>query len=573
MTPEEIQRSVLANVSPRYKRLEAIESWVDCTQYAGRPDWWTGGAAKVPLWERAPCIVYPLVRIAIQSNVDLCLGADKFPSFEIEQNGGDLELEGEEPEESDSAAHEYLEEYHKASRFASHCREALAAAQGCGTAVAVHGVRRGKPFNELYPAKWCEAEWRDGEIVKLTIRYPYVEESQAPDGTWESKVRLYRRIITAESDTVFLPALADSGGREPAWVVDMAQSSRNTLGFCPVVWYAHMKGCQAANVVDGRALHESLTDEIQAHDIARSQWHKVALYSDPQIAEIGVTRGYNPTNAKGRTARVPATANGGLPGRDNPITASYAEAAPAAEGARIKGPGTVWQYENPETKVQVLTTPSDALVAQKDNTADLRIKLQESLRVVFLDPENIKFAATTSGKALQAIKQKQLDACDQYRDDFAENFIIPSIVVQLRITKAVGAGIKIPGVKDALAELGDDIIDPSITVKYGDYFAPDPAEQLQIVNLVMTALKDTPIISRKVAIEKVAEIFDISNVDRLLAELESDAASDMAKETKRLEAEATAYHNAANPEAVNNGANPRANRSGRGSEPATTPES
>ena len=67
-----------AALSPRYRRLDELERWVNGRQYDGQDSWWSD--AK-PLWERAPCISYPIVGIAAQSNVDLVLGESRFPVF------------------------------------------------------------------------------------------------------------------------------------------------------------------------------------------------------------------------------------------------------------------------------------------------------------------------------------------------------------------------------------------------------------------------------------------------------------------------------------------------------------
>src|SRR5678816_855169 len=141
---EEAQRAALANMPPRYLELDALEKWTKGTQYDGRPDWWTGGAQEAPLWERKPCVVYPIVQIAISSNTDLVLGEGRFPTPTTKPG----EDEGEASEDDDAATLDpedsanglseedsdtidrFIREYHKISRFKSHTREAFDAAQG-----------------------------------------------------------------------------------------------------------------------------------------------------------------------------------------------------------------------------------------------------------------------------------------------------------------------------------------------------------------------------------------------------------------------------------------------------------
>src|SRR5690606_5389763 len=182
------------------------EKWANGTQYKGRPNWWDD---SVPLWEREPCIVYPIVQIAAQSNVDLVLGESRAPKFTAHPGEDEDGTDGGIDEESSKALDRYLSKYHQLARFRSHCREAFIAAQQTGTAVAIHGVRNGVPFAELVPAAWCIPTFKDfPEVESLEIRYPFVEERKRKDGKWEAVCKLYRRVLTAESDTEYFPAEA-----------------------------------------------------------------------------------------------------------------------------------------------------------------------------------------------------------------------------------------------------------------------------------------------------------------------------------------------------------------------------
>lgn len=447
---EQANKAALANMSPRYRRLEELERWVIGRQYEGRISWWDDSK---PLWERAPCIVYPVAQIAIQSNVDLVLGEGRAPSFTSKPGEQEAEQDNGLNEEDSQKLDRFITEHHRISRFRAHCRDVFAAAQGCGTAVAIHGAKAGRPFADAIPAKWGTPQFDvAGAVTELEIRYPYFEEYRQTNGAWAVRCKLYRRVITATADTTYLPADARDDGQEPSWQADPKRSVPHGLGFCPVVWYPLLRGSQAINVIDGQAIHALLTNEIEGHDIAISQRHRCALMSEPQPVEIGVDADHNPTEL-GRPAAVEATEHGGHITATNPRRGNYDTGGGGAGPVRKKGPGYVWRYPNPETKVEYLAIPPDALKAIDDNARDLRIKLQEGLGVVFLDPENIKFAATTSGKALEAIKQKQIDRCDQYRDDLRDNFLLPSVDMQLRIAHKLGAGLKVPGVVDVQALL------------------------------------------------------------------------------------------------------------------------
>lgn len=563
---DETIRALEANKSPRYKRLEELERWSLGCQYDGRPNWFDD---SVPRWERAPCLVYPIVAIAAASNVDMVLGEGRYPTLTAgpedegpKAKGSDKAEEPEVPEgglSTEDSKHfdRFLRDYLKLARFPAHLREAFFTAQVSGTAVGIYGVREGRPFCDTISAKWCTPTLTPlGEVTRLEIKYPYPDEYKKPDGTYAVRAMLYRRVIDEVSDTIYKPALAREDGREPSWAVEA--TVQHGLGFCPVVWWAFNKGCQAVNALDGKAIHALLTDEIFAHDLALSTRHQGALLSEPQIVEIGVVSGYNPTD-EGQTPLVPTTLHGGPITPDNPVTGGFVDSGRRSKPARKKGGGYVWQYQSPDTKVETLVYPGDALKGQDDNARDIRIKLQEALAVVFLDPENLKIANTISGKALDSLKQRQVDRCDQYRDDIADGFITPALNMQVKIAAKVDAK-KVRTLKKALPSIAKT---PDVRIVWGPYSRPDPTEQLTIVQLVMAALGqggDDPIITKEIALQKLAKIFDIENTQAVLGQLEEE----------KLERQEQA-HEQAKQEAELNG-DPSADREGSGGSEGKPPK-
>lgn len=453
---EQAQKAFNANVSPRYVRLEKLESWTLGTQYRGRPDWFTGGPQEKPLWERAPCVVYPVVDVAISSNTDLVFGEGRFPEFSTKP-GEDEEEEDNGLNEDDSAIIDrFLREHHKLSHFTAHCRAAFDAAQGCGTAIEIQGHRDGVPFAELIPAKWGNPKFKSDQktVASLEIRYPYIEEYKNSEGKWAVRAKLYRRVIDEQSDTTYFPADANEQGTEPNWRKDPEQTVDHMLGFCPVVWYPFMRGCVPVNVIDGKAIHGLLTDEIQQYDIAYSQWHRCILYAEPKLCEIGVTPGYNPTQV-GRTAIVPETEFGGDPRKGDNVgqVRGVYDLGQSAQGARRSGPGYVNQYVSPDTKVEYLSPDASTLKAQEEHCLDLLHKIEDSMCVVLPKPAEFKFAGSVSGKSIEMIRARQYDRCDKYRDDLADHFLRPSINMQLRIAARVGTALKVPGIAKALKVL------------------------------------------------------------------------------------------------------------------------
>lgn len=527
---EEADKIFRANASPRYKRLSEFERWVDGRQYDGLPSFWSD---DVPLWDRAPCIVYPIVDIAIGSYIDLLLGEGRFPKFSSKpgEDEGDEE-DGLSPDDSE-VLDRFVQSWHRLSQFRGVSGEALASAMGAASAAVIHGVRDSLPFADLVPAKWCEPKLdASGNVLSLEIRYPYQEQYKDPrSGQWAVRTRLYRRVIDDQNDIEYQPGDANLQGVEPQWVANPQRSVQHKFGFCPVIWYPFMRGCVPVNEIDGKPIQSNITDEIRAHDIARSQWHRGALMSEPQPYEIGVAPGYNPTEL-GEMARVVTTENGGSVTPMNPITGAFVERSPG-KSARKRGPGYVWQYPT-EAQVGVLTYPGEALKAQEENCRDLRMKLMESLGAVLLDPESFKALSTMSGRALQAIKQKQLDRCDKIRDDLCERYFQRSIAMQLRIARTVlqrKGRLRVAGAKKVAAVLANndgagedsDWTPPRLFLRWGEYFKPDPAEQSQIVTMCVTALQSkVPFLTVRAVVEKIAPLFGIENVSAFLEDIDKE---------------------------------------------------
>lgn len=521
----EAQKVLNKYLSVRSKALQNLDRYVDGTQYAHLDDWFSD---RKPLWERAPCIVYPIVKAAIDSNSDLLLGDGRFPSPRVDG------LSGEEAETFEKAVQKVIQQ----SRLKVAAREAFAAGQGCGSACAIFGLRGGRLFIDTVPARWCEPTFdpeEPGSVASLEIRYPYLAIEQTKQGErWVCK--LFRRTITATEDIQYAPATGLPDGKEPSWKKERVVE--HGLGFCPVVWFAHLKGCAAVNDFDGQAIHAHLTDEIRAHDFALSQRHRAALYAgDPQWTEIGVEPGYNPTGPGARKAEVPATTFG-RPG-ENVVGGWVSE--PASKGkARKKSPGTVWQYpgKNPETKVELHALPGDALDAIDKHARDLRSKLSEALGVVFLDLEALPNESRLSGRALESAKARQLDRVNYYRSDFGDKFLLPALGMLLRI--AIEAGLKIEGL-DVVKKLtsGEDWSwhFPPIDLAWGDYFRPSGEEEFLLMQAAEKA-KTCGIATTRVLVEKLRSVLGIKDVDAYMDELKEEQEEAMAREQEMLETEA-----------------------------------
>lgn len=535
---DEAARTVRANMSPRQRELDLLERYAEGRQYEGLPDWFTD--ADIPLWERAPCITYNIAGAAIQSNVDLVLGEGLFPELTSNPGEDDEEAEGLDLEESKKVDRGLCELYRR-TRFRAVMRQAFRHAQKSKSVAVIAGTRVGRPFLEVVRARWCEPTFDAlGRVTKLEIRYPYVQPVRQPDGKWKLLPKLYRRVIDEKSDTTFQPVDADKSGVDPkpsAWVPNKDLTVDHNLGFCPVHWYAHMRECSTVADYDGEAVHQECCDEIRGLDFALSQKHRAALYTgEPQGIETGVERGYNPSGEVGREA-ILATTRGGSPSGDNPVEGGYRDLG-GGKPARRKTPGGWWQYEQKDAKVAYLTLPPEALEAIASHSADLRNKLCEMLAYVPTDPENVKYAAAMSGKAIEALKSRQFARCKQYRDDVGDNLLIPVTHLLLRV--ALATKLAVPAVKAAAPALekyiADDTAAPLLFVRWSrGFLSPGVDEEKTTVDAVVAA-RGGALITKRMALEKLKSVFPIDNVDQALEELEEEATENQARAVENAKA-------------------------------------
>jgi hypothetical protein len=530
-----------ANVSPRARTLIELESEVDGTRFDHREPWTN---TEVPIYDRRPCIVYQAAENAIQSKVDLLLGDGRFPVAtsrpEEDESDEDDESEGLNKEDS-KKVDALIVSIITQAKLRPLFRETYASAQGCGTAVALLGQRKGKLFAETLPAKWCTPKRNsDGDIESVEVSFPYIK-NELVNGKWEATCWLYRRVIDQKSDTVFAPGKASADCAQPSWQV--LSTAPHGFGFCPVVWYRHNAPMMTVEGDDGNAVHRTILDELEGIDYALSQRHHGALHSLPQMYEIGVEPGYNPTSDGEQGDSIQVTQNGGTPNSvSNPVVGGYvSKGRRLPRGARKKGPGFVNQYPDAATKVGSIDTPGDALKSISDHIHDLRNKICETLAWVPLDPESIKFAATVSGKALEILRERELNRVSRDREGFGDGMMLPVVNMLLRIALHFGTALQTRKLKGALPVIktfskGGIWQDPELKLKWPSYFLQGADDNAKTVGLAIEAF-DGGVITRRTQVETVARIFGIDNVTEYMSELEEE---NEAKAEKLAEEQKTA---------------------------------
>ncbi len=538
---EETARALAASLyTARTLKLETFEHYYNGTQYEGREDFFSP-KNPVPLLERAPCIVYPVVEAAVRQHADFALGEGRFPTFTTgigEDDEDDLFGLSEDDSET---LDRFISKMCEHSRFVETCHYALMAGESIGSACVIYSF---DGFGSLKAEhiEACHAEPTfdsDGSLVRLEIKYPIIELFDAEDGTVRARCMFYRRIVDANADTVFKLAEVTHKGVEPKGSVDQDVSTTHGLGFVPAVWYAFKRPWHKAGQFDGKPIHCSQLDEIDALNFSLSQRHRAALYTgDPQVVEVGVAEGENvaPSGAAPRATLKE------LRDSDGRVVYGFGYSE-RPRSARQKGAGVVWRYENPEAKVNVLSLPGDALKAISDHATDLQNKIEAVLGYTGTSPEHVR--GTLSGKALAMLFGRTTAFVDQVRNDLWSGFILPSLSLMLRMVYEVNArapgSVYISGVSKAAPILerfnrevdgaGKRWFAPSIKPVWGRYFEAGPEEETAQVNTAATAF-EKGLIPRAIAIEKLRGVFVFQSAQELAKELDR---ADEEKQQRALE--------------------------------------
>jgi hypothetical protein len=550
-------------MTPRAIELDMLDRYARGAQYDGRAPDWFDNTIDATIFERRPAISYKIVGTAIGTHVDFVLGESRWPLLTSGTSEDDSTIDDEwgldEDESSslDAFVNRVLVKY---AAIKSVAREMLTLAMGSRSVAAVVSVKAGRLCAETIKAGWCTPTLGDlGECQKLEISYPYIDPFwDDARNIWSSRCMLYRRVIDAVSDTTYVPVEGRPDGRKPVWVVDKIRTVQHGLGVCPVIWYPFRRGCANAQTVDGVALHDNQTREVDCLNITLSQKQRASITSgDPQAYETGVGEGDNPAPSGSRTTGMSLPV--GAAGADGKVVGAYqTQASPRfqpAGGARKRGAGIMWRYPNENTKVDYLQLDPGSLAAMSEHGKDLRGKLAEAFWAVLLDPTELKMHAALSGKSLAFMFSRQTAFDDGVRDDFFEHGLAPLVHLLLRTVYILGKknprSLYLPGVKKILPILerfmqetaGDDgasnggsIWMPCrIDAVWGPYFAPDEQDQLFVVQLVAAA-KEAGLTTLQMCLEKLssAGVFEIGDAASVIKAIQKETAERMDQQSTIL---------------------------------------
>lgn len=489
----------------RTRRLTRLESVWKGMRYEleARPSFWD---TSVPLAERAPCVVYPILRSAGMRVISLVFGEGRFPRISARVSV-----------DASKNVSEALLAIVNASRLRQRMRELMEQGLAVGSACLLCAIRDGHLSAEIIPAKWAVPDLDvHGRVRSLEVRFRYLR-----DDTWY----WYRRTITAEADTVYEPVLVEE--RAPIWVV---ATSVPQPGFVPAVWVKNDPDPTDPGI-DGIAFGEGLEDEIEALDFSLSMRHRTARYNgDPLTVRVLGENDVDDSGLsaeRGRETDPRMTTFSGWAGR-------VAGAISAALKPVIKkAPGNIVTLSPGGDMKLVESTGAGANMLAGD-ADDLRRKILETLGVVMADPETV--SANASAALQKALYAPMLARCDGYRVLYGDALcsVLSMFVRLLRSAGVRSTPVRIDRwseVRAALERMSDDV---SIDLKWGEYFDPTPIDLQAAVTAAQAAAGGRPVISHRTAVRYVASIIGTEDVDAELAAIEQDESGGLDGAAKML---------------------------------------
>lgn len=521
----------------RAREIGQLRAYFESKQYAGRPDFWTGLNAKgekVPLRERAPCIVYPLPKASVRHVVRFCFGEGRFPTLKVEP-AAEGEAEGLSEEEA-TELERALAKLVDACEVKSLIRRMMEKGLAHRTAVVLYSVRDGCIEAELPEPEHCWPAFAndrpDGDVERLTWCYLYTAEVER-NGRIEVDHLWFRRDYDAKNVTRYHPAKWVAG-EAPKWSIEAVES--HGLGFCPARWVRNMP--ESDGCLDGVSLYEGLLNEFDALNFAFSQRHRgIHMFGVPQPYETGV----DPDDGPEASAR---TSVRGYSPDDDGAGAPFGK---VAEPARALAPDSVWSYQNPTAKVGLLETTGEAFNVTTKHVDDIKARILEAMSVVMTSTDDVVGeSGEVTAKLLALLYAPQLALVDELRDACWWPKGLRAVLTDLlRIVIATkGEGLLVPNAKEIASKLEKVLVDtssgpkmllPTIKPIWGEYFTPGNNE-IQVGVQTAVAAKDGGLVQPKTATQFVANHFGVTNVDEELEAAQEAAEERAAKALEHAQA-------------------------------------
>lgn len=506
----------------RFQRLDMLEAYYRCTQYDGRRYDWNGamrgyGQAAdiapgwyVPLKLRRPSARYDLARLIVRRFTAMVFGTERFPELVVE---------------GDDDAQDYVRALSRAAKLPARMQELRSKGGAQGSVGASFGFVDGKPRVSIHNAKHVTIlKWAD----RYALRPAAVLESwEYPRTVWDDNgkpraVSFYFARYWDEQVEVTWEPIPVALARTKYWQTQVKSTEiAHGYGFCPFYWVQNQPD---SDEVDGGSDYEGQCDTFDEINTLLSATNKGTVANvDPTLVILADPQGNN-------TGKV-------RKGSENAI------------------------YSKGGAKYLELT--GESLKAGLALLKELKQETLDTVGVVLGDPDTMG-SKVSSAAALRMLYMPMLTESDILREQYGEVMvqILGGMLTAAKIIKDRKPGeivttedghrtqheptVELPkrsveAESDGPATMVDRIPGESeeITLNWPPYFPNTWQDTKQAVEAIQAARGgQSAIISKRTAVENVAPLLGIADVDQELEQIDDDAASGMAMMQASMDASA-----------------------------------
>ncbi|MGR3717166.1 MAG: hypothetical protein ACU0B1_10505 [Thermohalobaculum sp.] len=332
-----------------------------------------------------------------------------------------------------------------------------------GSVAILMRVLRGRVFFDVLDAKRLTPVWDPAApdtLVRLTEEYKVPAAAlrgRGYDGIEDNGTYWFRRVWDTASETWYLPWRV---GSETVPVVDRGRSVTHGLGFVPAVWIRNLPGGLG---IDGACTFESAIEP--------------AIEIDYQLSQAG--RGLKYSSDPTLLIKEPAAGDG-------PILRGAANALVVSEKGDAK-------------LLEIGGTACEAVIQYVRTLRELALESVHGNRV-----DASRLTAPASGRAFEMMNQGLLWLSDNLRVSYGECGLVP-------LLRQVAAASRVYPLRAGGRSVGPIADDLDITLRWPDFYAPDPMERRHEAE-TLVALLNAGQLSRSTAMRILAERYGIDDV-------------------------------------------------------------
>ena len=506
--------------SKRFKELDKLEAYYRCTQYDGRRYDWNGnmrgyGQAAdiepgyyVPLAQRRPSARYNLARLIVRRFTAMIFGTERFPELMVD---------------GDDDAQDYVRALARAAKLPARMQELRRKGGAQGSVGASFGFVGGKPRLSIHNAKhitilrWEDRyEHRPAEVLES---WAYPRTVWDKDGKSREITMYFARYWNEQEEVTWDPIPAELARTQQWQKAINSTVIEHGYGFCPFYWIQNQPD---SDEVDGESDYEGQCDTLDQINILLSATSKgtvanvdptLVIHDDPQTANKGSIR----------------------KGSENAIYSKGGAKYLELTGESLKAGLALLKELKQETldTVGVILGDPDTMSSKVSSAAALRMLYMPMLTEsdVLRDQYGTAMVQLLGGMLMAA---KQIAGRDPGQivttEDGQKMQQLPSVKLPQRAVAGEGDGP--PTMVDRVPGESEEI-----TLNWPPYFPNTWQDTKEAVNAVQAARGgQSAIISRKTAVENVAPLLGITDVDEEMDAIDEDAAKSLAMMQASMEA-------------------------------------